>query len=344
MNITIDGHKCTSLEEIKSFASEDVSEFIQEFYNGKEYIEAHTSGSTGEPKLIHLFKSDMKESAKLTNDFFGLNEYSVFYLNLSPSYIAGKMMLVRALELGASIFTEKPSNEPLSKYDSNEHISLGAFVPSQVSYLINHPEKLQLIDNIIIGGGQLSERVERWLAEKGVKAYKTYGMTETCSHVALAKVGVNGNPYTALGTITFEKDDRGCLIINHQGLLQKRFFTNDVVDLISEKEFCWQGRIDNVINTGGIKVFPEEVEPKIAGILRKARFFITSAPSEKWGQELLLAIEYSGLQEGEKKEGLISPNTIEKMKAILPEYSVPKKYIAVKKFKYTTSGKIIRKI
>lgn len=344
MQITINNHTCRTIEDVRSHASVGVADFIAEYLNDMPFVVAHTSGSTGEPKEIHLEKSDMRASAKLTNEFFQLNENSLFYLSLSPSYIAGKMMIVRALELGARLIEETPSNQPLANYDSNERISLGAFVPSQIKYLINNPEKLVLFDNIIIGGGKMPNRLERWLAEKGIRAFNTYGMTETCSHVALAPVGVTPQPFTALDNITFSTDERDCLVINAPHFTTKQIVTNDIVNLLSPTQFHWCGRIDNVINTGGIKVFPEEIEPKIGEIITNVRFFVTSQASEKWGEELVLALEYSSLPEGMTKTGDVRPDFVEKLKQKLPLYAIPRKYIAIKKFQETSSGKIIRKL
>lgn len=344
MQITINNNACASLDDIKRYASKETAEFIAEFHNELPYVIAHTSGSTGKPKEIHLLKSDMIASAKLTNKYFGFNSESTFYLNLSPSYIAGKMMIVRALILNAKIIEEKPSNTPLANYNSNQRISLGAFVPSQITYLINNPEKLILFDNIIIGGGKIPTRLERWLAEQGIRAFSTYGMTETCSHVALAPMGTTPQPYTAIGDITFTTDDRGCLVIHAPHFSLNKIITNDIVDLISSTQFLWRGRIDNVINTGGIKVFPEEIEPKISELLPNVRFYITSQQSDKWGEELVLILEYKSLPEGAIKKGDISPYLIEKLKQKLPAYAIPRHYIAVGKFNETSTGKIIRKI
>lgn len=342
MKFTLNGKLCCTLDDVRECASEKVADFVAEYLNDAEYVVAHTSGSTGEPKEIHLLKSDMRASAMLTNEFFKLGDSSLMYLSLSPDYIAGKMMIVRAIEAGAGLMEEKPSNEPLGGYDGIEHVSLLAVVPSQLGYLINHPEKLDLVDAMIIGGGKLSERIEYWLADKGVNAYKTYGMTETCSHVALSPVSRSNLPYTAVGDFSFSADERGCLVIAAPRFSENRIVTNDMVELVDERRFYWRGRYDNVINTGGLKVFPEEVEREIAKLLPRARFFVTSQPSEKWGEELVLALEYGGLPEGVKKEGDVRPDMIEKLKKVLPPYAIPRKYIAVKKFKMTDSGKIIR--
>lgn len=344
MLITINNNLCKSIEDVKQYASPETATFIEEYYNELPYIVAHTSGSTGAPKEIHLLKSDMQASARLTCEHFALNSDSSFYLNLSPSYIAGKMMIVRALELGAKLIEEKPSNTPLAQYNSNERISLGAFVPSQVKYLINNPEKLVIFDNIIIGGGKIPNRLERWLAEQGIRAFNTYGMTETCSHVALAPVGTTPQPFVALGDVTFSRDERGCLVINAPHFSQKKIITNDIVNLISPTEFLWCGRIDNVINSGGIKIFPEEIEPIIGEVITNVRFFVTSQPSDKWGEELVLVLEYTSMEEGTRKEGDIRPDFIDKLKMKLPSHAIPRKYIAVNRFKETSSGKIIRKL
>lgn len=344
MNFILNGKLCTTIADVKNCASSKVANFIEEYLSDSDNVVAHTSGSTGEPKEIHLKKNDIKTSAKITNNFFNLDKNSLYYLCLSPDYIAGKMMIVRAIEAGCELIETNPSNEPLSTYTGDKRVSLVAAVPSQLGYLINHPEKLDNIDTLIIGGGKLSERIEYWLADKGVNAYKTYGMTETCSHVALSRVSRENLPYTAIGDITFSIDERNCLVINAPHLSTQRFVTNDVIELVDERNFYWKGRFDNVINTGGLKVYPEEVEKEIAKLLPKAKFYVTSIPSEKWGEEVVLVLEYSGVDDNERKEGEVRQDFVEKLKKVLPSYAIPKKYIAVKRFSLTKSGKIIRKL
>lgn len=344
MNFILNGKLCTTIADVKNCASPKVANFIEEYLSDSDSVVAHTSGSTGEPKEIHLKKNDIKTSAKITNKFFNLDKNSLYYLCLSPDYIAGKMMIVRAIEAGGELIETNPSNEPLSTYTGDKRVSLVAVVPSQLGYLINHPEKLDNIDTLIIGGGKLSECIEYWLADKGVNAYKTYGMTETCSHVALSRVSRENLPYTAIGDITFSIDERNCLVINAPHLSTQRFVTNDVIELVDERNFYWKGRFDNVINTGGLKVYPEEVEKEIAKLLPKAKFYVTSIPSEKWGEEVVLVLEYSGIDDGERKEGEVRQDFVEKLKKVLPSYAIPKKYIAVKHFSMTKSGKIIRKL
>ena len=344
MRLEINGILCESLDAIKKVASSDFYNFVADYCDNKDYVVAKTSGSTGTPKEIHLKKADMRVSANNTNKFFGLNKDSLFYLALSPGYIAGKMMIVRALELGARIVEVKPSNH-LFEDGFCEPIDLAAFVPSQLDSIIYNMGILPQIKNAIIGGGKLSERLRVRVVdcEAIVNAYETYGMTETCSHVALAPVTKEKNPFEIIGNASADTDNRGCLVLNLPDYSIGKIVTNDIVALEDDKHFYWRGRYDNVVNTGGIKVFPEEIEPKIAKIITAVKFFVGGIPSEKWGEELVLFLEYSSLNEGEIRNGDITDSLIEKLKMVLPYYAIPRKYIAVKQFNYTNSGKLIRR-
>ena len=341
MRITINDIACSSLDDVRKVAPQSVWEFIAEFLDDKPYIMAHTSGSTGKPKPISLAKSDMKASARFTNQFFGLTSQSTLHLCLSPDYIAGKMMLVRALESGANIVIEEPGNRPLAHYHGSR-ISLAAFVPSQIPYLVTQPDRLALVDAMIVGGGKLVTRWQKSLVDLGAKAYLTYGMTETCSHVALAPVADTLQPYTALGDVHFDVNGNDCLIIDVPHFTNSHFETRDVVQLIDSRHFYWKGRFDNVIVTGGVKVHPEEVEAKIAPLMGDKRFYITSAPSDKWGDEVVLVVE-DGSSPSVKPVLRPLPADLEQcLKQVLPRYSVPKHYVMLGEFPLTSSGKVKR--
>ncbi len=341
MKITINNIPCSSLDDVRKAAPQRVWEFIAEFFDDKSYITAHTSGSTGKPRPICLDKTDMVASARFTNAFFGLSSQSTLYLCLSPDYIAGKMMLVRALELGANIVIEQPGNRPLANYHG-KRISLAAFVPSQIPYLVQNPDRLAMIDAMIVGGGKLVSRWQNRLVDLGAKAYLTYGMTETCSHVALAPVAKMPQPYTALGEVHFDTDGNGCLIIDVPHFINSHFETRDVVELIDCRHFYWKGRLDNVIVTGGIKVHPEEVETLMTPLMGDKRFYITSAPNDKWGDEVVLVVEDATSPSGKPMLQSLPLDLEKRLKEVLPRYSVPKHYVVLNKFPLTSTGKVKR--
>lgn len=303
--------------------------FMTEWRSPDSYIIAHTSGSTGNPKEIRLMKSDMIKSAKNTCDFLGLNCSSRVGLPLSVDYIAGKMMVVRALISCSTLWIEQPSMNPLQEYNSHEQIDLLSVVPSQLSTLITS-EAYRKVNNLLIGGAPLSADMEDWLIDLGIKGFVTYGMTETCSHVALREIGSDN--YRALNDISFSADEDNRLVIECPSYTFKRVKTNDMVRLIDEKTFQWLGRKDNVINSGGIKLHPEEIEKKLSQILKGENYYITSRISSVWGEEIILMVE---------RENELS-GLYDQIKKVLSRYEIPKKIIYNRRFDRTSSGKIIR--
>jgi len=315
----------------------DLVSFLKEWMDDKEYVTGKTSGSTGTPKTIRLSKKAMMASALRTNRFFGLQKGDNALLCLSANYIAGKMMIVRAITGELNLVVVPPSSTP--QWEGS--VAFAAMVPLQVQALLASEEgkmRLNSIGKLLIGGSPVTDSLEKKLCELSVDAYLSYGMTETVSHVALCRIekgGTGEKVYTALPDVVFSTDDRDCLIIEAPYLQHEPFVTNDVVKLLSETSFSWRGRWDHVINSGGIKFFPEEIERKIAD-LPEARFYITSLPHELLGQQIVLKIE--GLPWNEEKQHLF----LQQIASRLTKYEIPKQILFVDKFEETGSGKIKR--
>ncbi len=293
-----------------------------------DYIEAHTSGSTGTPKEIRLSKADMRLSARSTNRFFDISPDSVLHLPLSPDYIAGKMMIVRAREADCCLIVEKPGSEPLRDYRGPD-ITLSAVVPSQVDGLLDG-DGWRRVGNLIIGGAPLSVEREDAVIRRGIRAYATYGMTETCSHVALRRLG--DKEFVGLPGFEFSVDSRGCLVIDGEGFTFGRIVTNDLVELNGHDAFRWLGRADNAINSGGIKVIPELIEAQIAPLMGHVAFYVTSRASEKWGEEIVMMVEGD--------DAVVSRAML---RNLLGPKICPKEIICVPQFERTASSKVVRR-
>lgn len=319
---------------------EELSNFLTEWFDDREYVVGHTSGSTGQPKEILLAKEDMRASARLTNTFLGIGEDAVLLLSLSVEYIAGKMMVVRALEAGAELWVGEVSSHPLRNFPEEwGRIDLAAMVPLQVEETLKCPDerrKMNLIRHLLIGGAPVLPVLEKRLMEVTTQCYATYGMTETVSHVALKKLNRDA-VFCALGNVCFEADDRGCLVIRAPHLQSREFITNDLVRLIDTKHFEWLGRFDHVINSGGIKFFPEVLEQKIASCI-SGRFFIIGLPDERLGQHIVLAIE--GIAPDDSNTNQLR----NRLGEVLTPYEMPKEIVYLPRFQQTSSGKVIRKI
>lgn len=317
---------------------DQISEFLTQWRDDtKSFIVAHTSGSTGTPKDIHLDKEFVKASARRTIRYFNIKPSHRLHLPLSCQYIAGKMMVVRCEESGAILTSEPPSNTPLLHNTDPTPIHLIAVVPSQMPWLLGHLHDLPHISHYLIGGAPLSQTLREEIARAGINAYESYGMTETASHIALRKVTPNDNaPFIPLPGCSVETDASGCLIIHIDGTT---FHTHDLATLHSSGGFLIRGRKDNVINSGGIKILPEELEKKIASALQAnglhLNFMICGRKSIKWGHEVVMVIE------GECPDTQIIDQML---RCYLPSTHIPKAYITLPSLPTTSNGKLIRNI
>ncbi|MFH6946427.1 AMP-binding protein [Flavobacterium sp. FlaQc-52] len=300
-----------------------IGEFLLDWFDDKDYIETKTSGTTGLPKLLRLEKRAMIQSALATGDFFDLNPGDKALLCLPVQFIAGKMMLVRSFILGLNLDVVSPSVAPLGL--RKERYDFVAMVPLQVQ---NSIEELKNVKKLIIGGAKIDTVLEEKLLPLKTEIYETYGMTETITHIAAKRVGEAA--FSILPNVKIAKDDRDCLVISVPAVSDQPIVTNDLVELVNENQFVFLGRIDNVINSGGVKLIPEQIETKLTGKIAN-RFFVTSLPDSVLGEKLILVIE------GEKQE--FATDFFD----VLGKFEKPKEIVFVPKFKENENGKLLRK-
>lgn len=312
----------SSIKEGGEFDKE-VGEFLLDWLDDSETIQLTTSGTTGTPKNIMISKRAMVRSAIATGNFFNLHPQDKALLCLPPRYIAGKMMIVRALIIGLELEILTPSSH-LDDLLPDKIFDFVALVPLQAE---NSLDKLHQFKKIIIGGAKVSDDLANKLKAIDSEIYETYGMTETITHIAAKKIGEEY--FKTLEHVTLAIDDRNCLLINAPSISDESIVTNDIVEIYNEKQFKWLGRYDNVINSGGIKLFPEQIETKLASKI-KNRFFIAGQPDAVLGTKLVLVIE--GIEQK------ISPSIFES----LNKFENPKEVLFVSEFVETETKKINR--
>jgi o-succinylbenzoate---CoA ligase len=308
--------------------------FLQNWFDDSDFILSHTSGSTGKPKEIRLKKKAMENSARMTNQFFGLDVDKTALLCLPTSYIAGKMMLVRALVGGFNLITVEPKANPFENLKTE--IDFTAITPYQ---LFHSAESLKrkIVRKIIVGGSPVTGKLEELSENIPSELYETYGMTETCSHIALRcfNGAHKSDCFTILDGVVIRTDERGCLAVKAPHLLDNEIQTNDIVELIGLKSFRWLGRADSVINSGGIKIHPEQVEKKLEEII-PVEYFISSLPDDLLVNKVVLVIE-SEQYTVEKIADLRS-----KLDSLLSKFEMPKEIYFLPTFVYSASSKVLR--
>ena len=312
----------------------EVYRFIHNWLIGKEKILQHSSGTTGISKEIKLSRNSMITSARNTCRYFDLRKGNTALMCLPVEYIAGKMMIVRAFSCGLNLLLTEPKSKPV--LPDAPKVDFCAMVPLQVANLLDSGYNLTALQNLIIGGAEISFELENRLKELPVQAYATYGMAETCSHVALRKISAPAPQpdYHALPGVELSVDDRGCLVITAD-YLPETIVTNDLAELTGPGSFRWIGRFDNLINSGGVKVVPEELELRIREMTGQ-ECAVIGLPDRKLGQKLVLVIEKS-------KDPTREIMIMDELKLLLPHKLQPKEIIGVEKFPRNPALKLDRR-
>jgi O-succinylbenzoic acid--CoA ligase len=299
-----------------------------------------SSGTTGDPKSFLLNREAMLASARRTLDFFGLRAGEKALLCLPMHYIAGKMMVVRALLGGLDLLIREPSSRPLQELDDQIHFA--AMVPLQMEESLQHGDPLGKINTLLMGGGELHPATrDRLSALILPEIYETFGMTETYTHFALRRInGPDPDPaFRVLEGVRISRDSRGCLEVEVPGVTSARVLTNDLVEIHEQgNAFTWQGRYDNLINSGGIKIIPELLEERVRESLGHECLVLPEA-DRKLGNRLVLLVEYKGKEPGEEPP---LDRWMEQLRKRLSAYELPKRIIAVESLPRNPSMKADR--
>jgi O-succinylbenzoic acid--CoA ligase len=340
--------------------------FAREWLSGAPQFALHTSGSTGTPKPVNLTRTQMEASARATGAALGLQEGQVALVCLPTSYVAGRMMLVRGLVLGLALHVVAPAADPFEGLDRAFHADFAAFVPLQMQTLLDaalvapndscyagdteaafrYRRLLEGMQAILIGGGPVSRPLLEGIRQLSAPVYHTYGMTETATHIALRRLNgpAAAESFTPLEGVELALDDRGCLAIRGAVTNGAWIQTNDLVELRADGSFVWQGRWDNVINTGGVKVQVESVEAAVLTLQARRtdlawagrRLAVAGLPDTRLGAAVTLVLEGPALAPAE--EAAIAAA----LRAELDRFALPRRFAYVQELPLTPTGKIER--
>lgn len=311
-----------------------LEEFISQWQSPSPTLLVHTSGSTGKPKPMLVEKRRMVASARITCQFLGLKRGDTALLCMPLDYIAGKMVVVRAIVWGLKLIDIPPCGHPLKQIDTPPVFA--AMVPMQVFNSMqddDERQKLWQIKHLIIGGGAISDEMAAELRLHPNAVWSTYGMTETLSHIALRRLsGPQASEwYEPFDGVNVSINADGCLVIDAPTVCALPLTTNDIAEIATDgRRFRIRGRKDNVICSGGIKLQIEEMEAKLRPYIN-VPFLISKRSDPKFGETVVMIAE---------------TNDIESLKTICKErlnkYEQPHKYIAVDSIPTTETGKPAR--
>jgi O-succinylbenzoic acid--CoA ligase len=165
--------------------------------------------------------------------------------------------------------------------------------------------------------------------------YESFGMTETLSHFAIKNLSNGDLQFTCLEGVNIRTDNNSCLEVFMEGVTDGYIITKDIVS-IADNRFEWKGRFDFLINSGGVKIIPEELEQSIlryTNSIKDSNFFLAGISDAVLGQKMILVVE------GQEKD---LTNVLSYLEKTFGTYKVPKSIHFINEFRWTNSGKIDR--
>ena len=325
-------------------------ELDQRFQSGQ--AQALSSGSTGPPKELTFDVNWIRASALATESHFGLQlkPRSAPLLAWSPlpmAGVGGRMMWWRTRILGWDLTQNQPSSSPSvpAPPQGQERYDFAVATPQQAQALLQNGS-LSRLSILLIGGAPIPASLEARLLQGakqfGCAIHHGFGMTETLTHVATRPLGESN--YRALDGVEFKISAQGALEIHSPARGVHHLTTRDAATPAKEglsKGFLWKGRLDHVINTGGIKVHPAELErslsPLLNALLPNRRWYLVGRPHPRTGEEVRLVIE--GPEEGNPS---LEKAIMDRTREACPGPERPRSIEWVTKMKETASGKVHR--
>ena len=264
-----------------------------------------TSGSTGMPADIDFTPDAVRASAHATARHFGLAEQEAgsvcVWSGLPTAGVGGRMMWWRCRILGWHLTQSRPSSAPdlPPPPDGKDRYALAVATPQQAHHLAE-TGALAHVALLLLGGAPVSAALEsRLLAAaqtSGCHIHHGFGMTETLTHIATRPLGTS--TYRPLPGVVLDVGPDGGLIVTDPQRGVHRLQTRDAVRAAAEgiaSGFEWLGRLDHVINTGGVKVHPEHTEARLAASLGEClddrRWYLAGRAHAVTGQQVTLVVE-----------------------------------------------------
>jgi o-succinylbenzoate---CoA ligase len=316
-----------------------------------------TSGSTGTPKLALLSAAALVASNRATHERLG--GPGQWLLALPAHHVAGLQVLLRSLDAGTSPVAMDLTDGflPAAFVAAAARLDPGlrhytSLVPTQLVRLLDHPhgpQSLRAFDAVLVGGAATPPPLRLRAERAGVRVVATYGMSETaggcvydgaplpCTEVAFdddGRIHLGGTTlahgYLGRADLTaaaFGVDDGGV----------RWFRTDDVGHTDARARLHVDGRVDDLVNTGGLKVAPRLVEEALLEhVPGVAEAVVVGSPDPEWGEAVCALVV---LEPAAVRTGLTARELREHLRGILPDHALPRRVLTATRLPLRGPGK-----
>jgi O-succinylbenzoic acid--CoA ligase len=303
----------------------------------------HTSGTAGDPKLVQFDRGAIDGAVAASTFALEATPRDPWICCLPLAHVGGMLVLLRGVLLGAPVSVH-PSFEP-SLIGAEPDVAFVSLVPTMLGRLLDARVDLTRFRAILVGGAHLWPDVRTRADRAGAHVIETYGLTESCG-------GVVYDGLTLPGVEMRVNEDGGIELRGPMLTLGYRFdaastehaFTadgwlrpGDAGEIDADGRLHVVGRIDDLINTGGEKVWPQEVESVLREHPKVAEVGVGGRLDPEWGQRVVAFVVPTDPD---------APPTLEELRdfvsARIGRYKAPRELVIAGELPHTVSGKLRR--
>jgi len=303
-------------------------------------LAVHSSGTGGAPAFAQFDREAIAAAVSSSSDALGATGEDRWLCCLPLAHVGGLLVLLRALMLQAPISVHE-------RFDARDvlaepGVAYTSVVPTMLARLVDTGFDLSAFRSILVGGAHLASELRSRAERAGAGVVETYGMTESCGGVVYDGVPLQGTE-VRIGP-DGEIQLRGPTLMQGYRLGAAAPFTGDewlrtadAGEIGADGRLRVAGRTDEVVITGGEKVWPQAVEAALQGHPAVREVAAAGVPDPEWGERVTVWVVPADAGD---------PPTLEDLRAFaaerLPSYAAPGGLVLVERLPRTPSGKVRR--
>jgi O-succinylbenzoic acid--CoA ligase len=256
----------------------------------------HTSGTTGRPKAVELTYGNHAASARASADALDVEPGDRWLCPLPLHHVGGLGVLIRSVINGTTAVVHEHFDLTRVMHTLGVgEVTLASLVPTMLTRLreagLRNAPGLRAI---ALGGGALPAGLLDWSHDVGLPVVPVYGMTETCSQI------VAGSPGRPLRGVEIEISPAGEILVRGPMVAHAELgpdgwlHTGDLGRIDADGRLHVEGRLKELIVTGGENVAPVEVEQALLSHPAVADAGVTGLPDPDWGEAVTAFVVLRG--------------------------------------------------
>ena len=305
----------------------------------------HTSGTGGAPKLVEFDRHAIDAAVASSALALEAGSHDRWLCCLPVAHVGGLLVVLRAVLLGAPVSVHERFD--VRAFERERDVAFTSIVPTMLVRLLDAGADLRRFRAILVGGAALPGALRDRADGAGATIVETYGLTETCGGVVY-----EGRPLPGT-SVRIDRETNGIEIkgptLMHgyrcdAGATRAAFTEDgwlrpgDAGRLRPDGRVHVIGRLDDLIETGGEKVWPQEVETALATHPGVADVAVAGRRDREWGQRVVAFVVPTDRT---------APPTVAELRdhaaATIARYKAPQEVILVDELPRTSSGKVRRR-